>query len=406
MRFTNRKKLTVSLINKITRKITAISIQVFRNTLLQFKGVKKHNAIIIAYTAIYKQDAIGYDTIKQYEMLRKKKYNVYLYSEQFDNNLFNEIITKKQLFALIKEKNTILVLHFGNFWAGLMEMLDVANCKIIIKYHNITPPIYFYGYDDVLVKNTQFGYDQLGRVIKSGKVGLYLVDSYYNGREIEKMGMPKETIKTVPPFHKIELFKKEGINDKLAKQLQGRGINIIFVGRVAPNKGHKHLIETMRAYVNIYNSREICLHIIGDIALPLYYDELVALVSRYGIYDVVKFTGSVNMKDLHTYYACADVFLLMSEHEGFCVPILEAQYYKVPVVCLDRAAVGSTLGDGQCIHKELDYPVFAKSLYEVTYNEGYRNKLINSGQANLQRYSDERISTLFLQSINSGFNIE
>ena len=388
------------MLRKIVDKLVNGFIFIYRTVFLIFRLPKKKNAIIIAYQAIYRLDAIGYDSLKQYEVLKKNGHHTYLYAEKFDRSLFHKILVRRQFNSLIKEKNNTLVLHYGNFWPGVEEIIARANCRIVIKYHNITPSKYFKAYNPDIAGEIEKGYRQIRAIAKSRKIRLYLPDSAYNGQQLQKMGVKTDRLAVIPPFHKTDLFERVAENKKLKRKLRNGSINILFVGRIAPNKGHIHLIETINTYIKKYKARNICLHIVGGIAVQAYYEKLISMVNKYDMLNNVCFAGQVDMRGLSTYYRNSHVFLLMSEHEGFCVPLLEAQYHGIPIVSLDRTAVRGTLGRGQCIHTRLDYSLFADSINRIINDGGYRKKIIDSGHNNYRWFSSEIISENFLNIIN------
>lgn len=384
---------------KIINKLVNGFIFFYRVVFLRFLVTVDKNAVIIAYQAIYSLDAIGYDSLKQYDVLEKNGYHVYLYAEKFDKSLFFKVILHKQFNSLIKEKSNLLIIHYGNYWPEADEIIAHANCRIVIKYHNITPSKYFTIYNRKIADNIEKGYHQVRAIAKNKKISLYLSDSSYNGQQLQKMGVEVDKLTVIPPFHKTDLFGKVFENNKLKRKLHNESKNILFVGRIAPNKGHIHLIETIKTYIGKYQTRDICLHIVGGIAEQVYYDKLISMVNKYNLHNNVIFAGQVGMRDLSTYYKNSHVFLIMSEHEGFCVPVLEAQYHKIPIVCLDRTALKETVGGGQCVHAKLDYSLFADLIYKSINNNKYRERVIKSGFDNYLKFSTDIIADNFKRII-------
>ncbi len=197
-------------------------------------------------------------------------------------------------------------------------------------------------------------------------------------------------------------FDNVKIDTTLKEQLNDGVLNLLFVGRVAPNKGHVHLIETIRRYKEVYGNN-IHLNIIGSIACELkgYYKELKELINDYDLNDMISFYDHVTFEQLNTFYATADLFLLMSEHEGFCVPILEAQYHNVPIIALDRAAVKETLGDEQLIYEKIDYDIFASAIYTLTTDKEMHTYLAKQGYNNFLKYEGDKIAELMLASVQN-----
>ncbi len=175
----------------------------------------------------------------------------------------------------------------------------------------------------------------------------------------------------------------------------------MFVGRIVPNKGHKHLLRTVYYYKKYFDNN-ILLYIIGkwDNGLRKYNNEIYDLIDKLNLNDNVNIIDDCNFRDLHTYYSYCKVFLLMSEHEGFCVPIIEAQYHQLPVIALNKCAVGETLGNGQIMFDELDYLKFATAINVVLNNDNYKYFIVGNGIENLQKYNTESVIQKWEDLIN------
>ena len=200
----------------------------------------------------------------------------------------------------------------------------------------------------------------------------------------------------VPPFHKLDAFKDAEIDTALANELQDGNVNILSVGRLVPNKGHKHLIRVIAKYVEMYDAN-IRLNLVGGIdpELNAYADELGALIEVNGLQENVRITGPVSFDALHTYYQYSHLFLLMSSHEGFCLPVIEAQFHMLPIIALNRCAVSETMGPNQLMFEKLNYQTFAAAIHVLFNNLEYRCYLSSEGQKNIQRFVNKTIEKAF-----------
>jgi len=363
--------------------------------------IESKSKVAIAYFSIVENDAVGNDILQEYYALDENGYDVYLYGEDYCPQVKNKFIKKlswQELLQFIKYKNNILIYHHANYWENGEKIIEQANCKILLKYHNVTPSHFFKAYSEEITISCQMGRKQTERLVKTRKIKLYLPDSVFNGEELKSYGASKEKIKPLAPFHKVDDFCSINLNKDLYHQLKDGKINVLFVGRIAPNKGHKHLIEVMREYVELYD-RNIRLNIVGglDPKLNSYYEELQHLIKKYNLEDVIFFRGRVSFQDLCTYYKTADIFLLMSEHEGFCVPVLEAQFHQVPIVALGRTAVPETIGKEQLVFNEVDYPTFACAIRIVNQDKTIKNFLAEKGVENFLKYNNESLKIKFLE---------
>jgi len=356
--------------------------------------------ILIVCVTIIENDAIGNDVIAQLSVLKKAGYEVRLYATQFDGRLKRSVISRRELGKFISNRENVVLYHHGIHWEEGEALLREARCRRFMKYHNITPPEFFENYSPRYVQATRLGREQTRKFVESGWFEYYLADSGFTGRDLAGYGAPEETISVVPPFHRIDEFSGQECNVSLTRELLDGRINVLFVGRMVPNKGHRHIIEVMRRYVGMYG-REIRVCVIGsvDSALDSYFRELEMTVDLHNLSDIIEFRGMVGFKDLYSYYLNSHVFLLMSEHEGFCVPILEAQYTSVPVVALDRGAVRETLGKEQIVIEEVDYDLFAAAVHTVARESDVRAYVSMQGRRNFDRYDGATLAARFQEAM-------
>lgn len=359
--------------------------------------------IIISQPFVSENDAIGWDVINQYRILRKLGYNLAIIcdscSKTKDAN--DLVVLKKSLFErIIKRENLILLYHHSSYWEYGQYILDNIKGIMIIKYHNITPSEYFRGYSNDLETNCIKGRLQTMDFVKSNKVKSYICDSKYNADEIAALGVDRSVILVAPPFNKIEDYLSIPVNEELSKTLKNKKNNLLFVGRIMPHKGHKHLIEIVRTYKKLYDEN-IYLNIIGSTFLEGYYRELLDMIKYNELTPNIEIIRALSFEQLATYYKSSDIFVLTSEHEGFCVPILEAQINRLPIIALKRCAVGETLGMGGSIIEDVDYNSFALEIRHMLTDEQYRDNFIKKGINNVLKYTPENNEQSFLKAFNT-----
>lgn len=363
--------------------------------------------IIIYCSPIVKNDAIGNDILIQYQYLNNYGIETKLFALSADKNTEKLLLSREQFVNLIQDKANILIIHYGSHWDGLLEDIKISMCSIIFKYHNITPSYFFNNYSNYVKMYVETSRQKLKEIIDSNRIDYYWADSYYNAQELISMNVDKADITLIPPFHKVLDFENVEIDIALQETLNTGVFNVLFVGRVAPNKGHIHLIETIRSYKKVYGNN-IHLNIVGSISCELrgYYKKLKKLVNTYSLNDMISFYDHVTFEQLNTFYSTADVFLLMSEHEGFCVPILEAQYHNIPIIALDRAAVKETLGVEQLIYEKVDYGIFASAIYTLTTDKEVHTYLAKQGYNNFLKYETGKISEQMLSAVQKIIDTE
>jgi glycosyltransferase involved in cell wall biosynthesis len=219
---------------------------------------------------------------------------------------------------------------------------------------------------------------------------LGICDSGFNALDLASRGAPATTV--VPILLDVRDFEDEpdpATVDALARARRGGGSQWLFVGGIAPHKAQHRLVQALAAYRRTYDP-EARLSLVGRAISPAYHGALRLLVDSLGLDDVVDLPGWVSHEQLAAYYRAADVYLSLSEHEGFCVPLLEAMYHGVPVIAWARGAVPETLGDGGLLLDEDAAHVVAASVSQVLSDHAARAALVAAGRARLDAFALER----------------
>jgi len=356
--------------------------------------------IIILTPTLMPHDAIGNDVRHQCKAINQKVESK-IYTQNYHKDEFEDfIISKDDLNEIIKQKENIIIYHHGVLWEEGQEILKNAKCRIFLKYHNITHKEFFEPYNVAYTDMCFRGRLQTKAIVDLDKVEKYICDSIYNSQEILELGVSKDKVTILAPFHKLDDFLDVPEDKTLIKELSKTKINLLFVGRFAPNKGHRDMVEVINNYVTYYG-RDIMLNIVGgqDAGLNNYISEIKQLISDYDLEDVITIHDKISFPQLHTYYKYSDYFLLLSGHEGFCVPILEAQMHKLPLIALDTTAVAETLGKNQLIFKELNLDKFSASIKILDENSSYKEYLVKNGTINFNKYTNQILEQQLLTHI-------
>jgi glycosyltransferase involved in cell wall biosynthesis len=174
-----------------------------------------------------------------------------------------------------------------------------------------------------------------------------------------------------------------------------------MVGRIAPNKGHAHLIDAFAVYHHEYNAASRLL-IVGkaDERTTAFHQGLLDRVARHELGDAVVFTGPASDPQLKAYYESAHVFAITSAHEGFCVPLVEAMALKVPVVALGSTAVPETAGDAALVWETPEPYLLAESIHTLATEPRTSAALTEAGwQRYQEQFSNARIEERFVQAL-------
>ena len=188
---------------------------------------------------------------------------------------------------------------------------------------------------------------------------------------------------------------------KLITQYKGlrKELYVLFVGRIAPNKKQEDLISMLYAYRKLYND-PIRLILVGNPGgMEKYAERLQFYAEKLGIVDIV-FPGHISFNQILSYYRTADAFVSMSEHEGFCVPLVEAMYFKVPIIAYASSAIPETLGGTGILLENKDMTRAAFYLHEMLHDEELRASIIEGQNKRLKDFSYESVSATFMEQLN------
>nr|WP_122013298.1 glycosyltransferase family 4 protein [Maliibacterium massiliense] len=335
-------------------------------------------------------DAVSNDIFALDKCIKKMGYRSEIYAEDIDPKLDRRAV--KSLRKPYKFSNgDILLFHnsIGSQWS--YKVADFS-CKKVMVYHNITPPEFFQIYSRILVDCCASGLD--GVAYLSDKMDFCLADSQFNKQDLVKAGYtcPIEVLPIIIP---LEDYKKQPDMATVEKYSDGRK-NFVFVGRISPNKKQEDVIRAFCAYKKYYD-KDARLFLVGaSKGMERYKARLERYVDALGVEDVY-FTGHIPFSQILAYYRIADCFVSMSEHEGFCVPLVEAMCFDVPIVAYDAAAVGETLGGSGLLTQDKSPAVVAALMHRAVHDEALRAQLIAGERERLADFAHDKIEAKFVQ---------
>jgi glycosyltransferase involved in cell wall biosynthesis len=269
---------------------------------------------------------------------------------------------------------------------------------LIVDYHNITPPAFFMRWEPVVAGALSLGRRQLARFARTTRLGL--ADSTYNASELNDFGYARTAV--VPILLDITALDRVAPDADVLEHLRSAstrgGKAWLFVGRLAPNKAQHDVIKAFAAYRRFHdpNGR---LYLVGGSSSHSYSTALEKFVDALDLRDAVEFTGAVTDAALRAYYEAADVLVVCSEHEGFCVPLLEAMHRGLPIVAYGAAAVPETAGDAAIVLDSKRPSTVAAAAARVLDDESLRTLLIEAGLARLEEFSVARSRQKLLDAV-------
>ena len=335
--------------------------------------------------AAHKGDAIGDSARRVRALLREMGHQSDLYAMTIDDELRGDVIPWTDAGA---RKGDLTIFHFALVSPMTAEFAKLSSGRVL-QYHNVTPAHFFAGYAPEIFRLAKLGREDLQTLV--GHTDIALGDSEYNRQELESLGFTNTGV--FPIAVDTRRITDAPRRPALEEVLNEEGwTNFLYVGRIVPNKKIEDHIKLAEHYKRYVDEQYRFVFVGKTDATPRYYAAIRALLERYRMpQGRFIFTGPVPDEDLAAYYRTASVYVSLSEHEGFCVPLLEAMAADVPVLAYAATAVPDTLGGAgvQFAPKDLEYA--AELLGELAYNDDLRTQVIARQRVRLADFGDDRI---------------
>lgn len=273
----------------------------------------------------------------------------------------------------------VVILHLS-IGSPLNAAFAALKCRKVILYHNITPPDYFRFLQEEIAAHLRTGFEQVRAL--AGVADLNLAVSRFNAQELLLMGY--RDVQVMPMM--LERGQWDGPADRRLLGRFGDGrTNILFVGRGAPNKRIEDLLNTLHYVQNYVDPEARLIHVGSFGGLERYHALLQAKAYELRL-NRVEWLGSITMEGLRACYQSASVFLCMSEHEGFCIPLVEAMARGIPVVAFAAAAVPETMDGAGVLVREKRFDLIAEIIGELGRRPGLREAVVAGQKARVERY--------------------
>ncbi len=274
----------------------------------------------------------------------------------------------------------IALLHLS-CGSQINEIFAELPCKKALLYHNITPAFYFKGFRKELFNALKKGRDEAQALAHITSVAM--ADSNFNAAELKEWGFKEPAIvPLILDFSKYAL----PANPLWLDRLQDGKLNILFVGRCVPNKKIEDLLRFFAVFKRAVSENARLIVAGSTTGMERYYSLLLIMAKELEIKDDVIFTGSISQAGLNACYKSAHLFLSMSEHEGFCIPLMEAMHFGVPVVAYKAGAVPETMAGAGVVFLKKDFPQLAELAGRIIFNNDLRAALIKREEARVASY--------------------
>lgn len=317
------------------------------------------------------------------------------------SEIYASFIDKKRLPGLARQKEKydgradILIYHYSSFDSQLEVFRDFPGRKILI-YHNVTPAYFFVGQSKSAYVTAVMSREILGQLAE--EVDLALADSSFNEEELKQLGFGRTgVLPIVIDFgdwkKQLELTRSEPRRDDLT--------NILFVSRITPNKRQDELLDVFAIYQRYFRPASRLILVGQMFEEHQNYTALLRDKIKTGNLSNVEMPGQVDFPTLVKYYRQADLYVSLSDHEGFGVPLLEAMFCRVPVLAYTAGAVAETLGGAGVLVRTKEPEQLAEMIESICRQPARRDRIIAGQDQRLAAYRSLPFEKIFLDHLRT-----
>jgi glycosyltransferase involved in cell wall biosynthesis len=348
-------------------------------------------------------DSIGQDLANQVRTLSAAGFQCRTFAEVYESSLYPDLKIEGigRLQEALYSRPAPVIYHWCDGWHDADTLLASRRAPLIVRWHNNTPPWFFAPYSLDATSRTLRGYSGILKLAASPGIRV-LANSHFSARQLEILGLAPGQIKVVYPVS--DYLRGPGARHDGSETPQSK-LTLLFVGRVVPHKGHRHVLRSaslLRSKFGIdcrvlFPGRK-------DPSMLSYPDELKNLAGKLGV--EMELPGEVENRRLEQMYATSDVFVCLSEHEGFGLPVIEAMRAQLPVVGYRSSAVAETLSDHPLAIDKLDYDQIAARIACLVDSDVSRDVVSFQNEVLLPRFSSEVSANQFWSAIGIDKKIE
>ena len=341
-------------------------------------------------------DAIGNEVLGINRALRAAGYASEIIVETADPRLEHLTVDYRDIVDEVGADD--LLIHHFSLGSRASRTAFALPARMALIYHNITPPEYFLGVHDQLVRQCYHGRREL--TAYRTRCQIALGDSEFNRRELEAAGFdPTGVLHVVPDFSHLDVTPDSRVLDAYDDEWT----NILFVGRLIPNKRPDDLIRFFHAYKTTCNPKARLILAGSYGGFDKYLAQLHAFIAALGVRDV-HILGQVTNEALAALYDTADLFLCASEHEGFCVPLIEAFHKRVPVLAYAATAVPATMDGGGVLYADKDPARVAALMQSLTDDAAMADRVLLAQDAALDRLRARNFDGTLLRHVDQALS--
>jgi glycosyltransferase involved in cell wall biosynthesis len=345
--------------------------------------------------SLHVADASGAHTLHARDALRAAGFASELFVTQVDEPLAGEAHHVDELDTYVVPDRTVLIYQLA-VGSAVVDRLIRRPEPLVVNYHNLTPASFFWRWAPEWLDAVQTGRDQLHRL--APHVAHAIAVSRFNERDLLAAGYRSTSV--VPPFVDV---RPASLRDGPPRHRDGPtartpGTRWLFVGKLLPHKAAHDVVSALAAYRRAYDPGA-SLVLVGGHPVASYAAAVTGYARALGLADAVDLTGSVSAGELEDLYAASDVFVCLSDHEGFCFPVLEAMAHRLPVVALDAGAVADTVGTAGIVLDDKMPSRVAAAVHRVQQDAPLRARLVSAGLDRLRVFDLGRTGPGFVAAV-------
>lgn len=354
-------------------------------------------AVVHQLVPVFEPGAVGAALLQGRALLRAAGHESEIVADEIDPR-FAAVgaVSSASMRGELDRSDVTAVYHLA-IGAPMADDLAARRCRLAVAYHNLTPAEFLEPWDPALGPATRWGRKQLEQLAPRSALGIAM--SRYSERELTDAGYATTT--TVPVlFDPAALAEPDAamLSDRKASR---RGTDWLFVSRIAPNKAQHHVVRAFALWRAAHDPGAR-LVLAGSSASATYSSALRGYIEALGLSDAVAMPGALAPGALAAHYAAADVFVCLSDHEGFAVPLLEAWGHDLPVVAFAAAAVPETAGDAAIVLRDKSAAAVAAAVERVRGDDAVRAELIARGRRRLAtEYDPVRVGARFVAALEA-----
>ena len=345
---------------------------------------------------LHRRDAVGEHTLALRDRLVSSGVTSTIYSQIPDPATADQ--TRDYLdYESESEPGDVLVYQFATE-SVMAGWLAGRTEPVVINYHSITPPAFFGPWNNGITRLQVGAQVELAQLAPRAALGVAV--SRFDERELRKAGCPHTTVIPVANVSVPPVEPDPTVVERLSADGTRRGHRWLSVGRLAPNKAHHRTIAALFV-ARTSTDPDAHLTLVGAPTEPAYAAALRRYAASLGLADSVEFVTGISDAALAAYYRCADVLVMLSDHEGFGVPLVEAMGHGLPIVAFDSGAVAEVLAGGGVLLADQHPRRVAEGVARLMADPGEQDRLVGEGRARFAAMGLETAGDRLVEAVRS-----